>query len=221
LLSLAAWQAALGAGFVDDPRTARQGSMVDAVGQALGGLPRTAAELVGSLGWLEYRVPLVAQLLWFAALVVVCRRTWRSSDRWLRRATAVWAVLLVATPVVFEVVFFGSIGPIWQGRYSIPLWLGGAALVVVAQHDSGDERHDRGLTTAVPVLAAVEVLTFWTVLRRSTVGTDGSWWFTHAVTVGAPDHPRFLLVAHLALVILLAVTMQRHRSLTAHHSASQ
>jgi len=221
LLSLAAWQAALGAGFVDDPRTARRGSIVDALGQALGGLPRTAAELVGSLGWLEYRAPLIAQLLWCAALVAVCRRGWRSSDRRLRRATAVWAVLLVATPVVFEVAFFGSIGPIWQGRYSIPLWLGGAALVVIAQHDSGDERRYRGLTTVLPVLAAVEVLTFWTVLRRATVGTDGSWWFAHAVTVGAPDHPRFLLVAHLALVMLLAVTMQRHRSLTARHSASQ
>jgi hypothetical protein len=71
------------------------------------------------------------------------------------------------------------------------------------------------------VLAAVEVLTFWTVLRRSTVGTDGSWWFTDAVTVGAPDHPRLLLVVHVALVTVLAAMAHRGRVLTAGRLTSQ
>ena len=224
LLSLAVWQAVLGVGVVDDPRTARQGSVIDALGQAVGGLPRTAAELVGSLGWLEYRAPLVVQLLWLAALAMVVGAAWRGTGRRWRTAAAVWAVLLVATPVVFEVVFYASIGPIWQGRYSIPLWLGGAALVAIAQHASGDRagRDEHRNRVAVPtVLAAVEVFTFWTVLRRSTVGTDGSWWFTDAVTVGAPDHPWLLLVVHVALVTVLAAMAHRGRVLTAGRLTSQ
>jgi hypothetical protein len=221
LLSLALWQAALGVGTISDPRTAQQGSVVDAFHRAIGGLPRTAAELVGSLGWLEYRALLIAQLVWVVGLAAAAGRPWRHTNRRLRTAAAMWAVLLVATPVVFEVVFFESIGPIWQGRYSIPLWLGGAALVVISRHERCEPNH-RHITRAVlPLLVTVEVLTFWTVLRRSTVGTDGSWWLTDAVRVGAPEHPRALLVAHLALATLLAAMVQRDRALTTGISASQ
>ena len=230
VLSLVLWQAALGEGLVDDPRTARQGSVVEALGQAIGGLPRTGAELVGSLGWLEYRAPLVATLLWFAAVVAVVGSGRRSTDRRWRAATAVWCLMLVATPVVFEVVFYESIGPIWQGRYSIPVWLGGAALVAIASHDTADGHSRTDPRRPLPpmpgavvmsVVAVVEVITFWTVLHRATVGTDGSWWFADAVSVGAPDHPRLLLVVHAALVVLLAAAVQRRAVHTVARPASQ
>lgn len=123
----------------------------------------------------------------------------------------VWLVALVATPVVFEVVFFSSIGPIWQGRYSISLWLGGAALVISAGTGPAALRSIAlgrlGGAAAIGCLALAEVATFWAVVRRATVGTDGSWWFTDAVDIGAPAHPRLLLIVHVAIVAVLALSL--------------
>jgi hypothetical protein len=229
--SVAVWQVVLGVAVVDDPRTAEHGSVAHAFGEAVGGLPRSAAELVASLGWLEYWAPLVAQLAWGVAAVAAVVAAGRAavvaersdvlptstftSDRpdrparpRLRAAAVVWLVALVAAPVVFEVVFFGSIGPIWQGRYSISLWLGGAALLMSAAPGPAapgpDARH-RVAAAALGGLAVAEVATFWAVVRRATVGTDGSWWFTDAVDIGAPAHPRLLLLAHAAIVAVLAL----------------
>jgi hypothetical protein len=224
IASLALWQVVLGMAVVDDPRTAEQGSVAHAFGEAIAGLPRSAAELVGSLGWLEYWAPVVAQLAWGVAVVAavvagrhdVLRARTLTSDladrparRRLQAAAVVWLVALVATPVVFEVVFFGSIGPIWQGRYSISLWLGGAALVISAGTGPAALRSIAlgrlGGAAAIGCLALAEVATFWAVVRRATVGTDGSWWFTDAVDIGAPAHPRLLLIVHVAIVAVLAL----------------
>ena len=241
IASLALWQVVLGMAVVDDPRTAEHGSVAHAFGEAIGGVPRSAAELVGSLGWLEYWAPAVAQLAWGVAVVavvaagraaVVAGRSDvlptsaltpdladRPARRRLQAAAVVWLVALVATPVVFEVVFFGSIGPIWQGRYSISLWLGGAALVMSATpgpagtNSAGTDPAALrsvalgrlGGAAAIGCLALAEVTTFWAVVRRATVGTDGSWWFTDAVDIGAPAHPRLLLLAHAAIVAVLAL----------------
>lgn len=227
IASLALWQVVLGMAVVDDPRTAEHGSVAHAFGEAIGGVPRSAAELVGSLGWLEYWATLAAQLAWGVAVVAAGRAavvagrsdvlptsalTSDSADRPARRrlqaAAVVWLVALVATPVVFEVVFFGSIGPIWQGRYSISLWLGGAALLMSATPGPaapGPAARHRVAAAALGGLALAEVTTFWAVVRRATVGTDGSWWFTDAVDIGAPAHPRLLLLAHAAIVAVLAL----------------
>ena len=83
----------------------------------------------------------------------------------------VWLVALVATPVVFEVVFFGSIGPIWQGRYSISLWLGGAALVMSATPDSaasGPAARQRLSVFSLSRLGVAVVAAVRAVGRRST-----------------------------------------------------
>jgi hypothetical protein len=224
--TLALWQVVLGMAVVDDPRTAEHGSVAHAFGEAIAGLPRSAAELVGSLGWLEYWAPVVAQLAWGVAVVAavvagrhdVLRARTLTSDladrparRRLQAAAVVWLVALVATPVVFEVVFFSSIGPIWQGRYSISLWLGGAALVISAGTGPAALRSIAlgrlGGAAAIGCLALAEVATFWAVVRRATVGTDGSWWFTDAVDIGAPAHPRLLLIVHVAIVAVLALSL--------------
>jgi hypothetical protein len=190
---------------VDDPRTAQQGSWWQAVTTAIGGLPRTAAELVASLGWLEYGVAPAVAATWAAVLVatvVTVRRT--SGPAGFGRAVAVWAVALVGTPVVFEVVMFWRLGPIWQGRYSLGVWLGLIALVLARPPRPAPSPRPARVPLAIVAASAVEVATFWTVLRRSTVGTDGSWWFTGHVAVGGPTHPLLLLGAH-ALMVAAAV----------------
>lgn len=203
---------------VDDPRTAGQGSWWRAVADAVGGLPRTAGELVASLGWLEYGVAPVVAVGWAAVLVVAVVAVGRTSARsgsglpvpvW---AVAVWALALVGSPVVFEVVMYWRLGPIWQGRYSLGLWLGLIALVLAPPPVSAPRPRPTLVPLAVAALGAVEVATFWTVLRRSTVGTDGSWWFDGYTGVGGPAHPLLLLGVHVVLAVAVAGAAVRRGS---------
>jgi hypothetical protein len=143
---------------VDDPRTAQQGSWWQAVTTAIGGLPRTAAELVASLGWLEYGVAPAVAAAWAAVLVaavVTVRRT--SGPAGFGRAVAVWAVALVGTPVVFEAVMFWRLGPIWQGRYSLGVWLGLIALVLVQPPRPAPSPRPARVPLALIAAGAVEV----------------------------------------------------------------
>ena len=199
-----AWYASIGSdqGVLDDPRTAQQASIAHAVTRAISDLPHIAQQLIGSLGWLEYSAGPLVQVCWLAALTLALTPLVRGRRRVeYRRAVVapvlVWTIALVATPVAFDVALFGAVGPIWQGRYSLPLWLGIGAFLVAKQ----------SLPMVGAALAAcvlTEVGTYWTVLRRSTVGTDGSWWFRGAVTTNAPRHPLALLALNLAIVSALA-----------------
>ena len=65
---------------------------------------------------------------------------------------------------------------------------------------------------AVPALfcavAVAEIATLWTALRRYTVGTDGSWFFTDAQW-HPPLPPFVLLTTNAALVTALLVVATR------------
>ena len=211
IASVALWQAVLGAAYVHDPRTAEQVLFLTAVRRSFAIVPLNARELVGSLGWREYWAPPVAQLLWLAVGVVLVGLALRRGTlpkRWWWAVTA-WAVALVLAPVAFDVVFFTTIGPIWQGRYSLPVWVGVAMLLSAA----APRLSRRSVTPMGAALACAEVITFWAVVRRSTVGTNGSWWFTDAVSVGAPHHPLVLVSVHIALVALLGYSMYPNTSM--------
>jgi len=186
---------------IDDPRTAQQGSWWQAVAEAVGGLLRTAGELVASLGWLEYGVAPAVAATWAAVLVAAVLAVRRTSvPAGFGGAAVVWSLALVGTPVVFEVVMFWRLGPIWQGRYSLGVWLGVIALVLAQAPRPVPSLRLAAVPLVLIAAGAVEVATFWTVLRRSTVGTDGSWWFTGHVAVGGPTQPLLLLGAHVLMV---------------------
>ena len=178
---------------VSDPRAATTEGIRQRVGDALGGIPDTMRELAGSLGWAEFSVPWVLQLVWWSAVIVAAVRAWRlrGSHRaaWLAVAASV-----VAVPVLFETAFAGRLGFIWQGRYSISTAIG---LVVLAP-----VRRWQGWWVAAAVIA--EVGTLWATLRRYTVGTDGSWLLRdqrwHPVVP-----PLVLTVANAGMMLALAL----------------
>jgi hypothetical protein len=199
--AVVAWNAWSGL-VVDDERTAGRGSTFDAVTSSIGGLPRTAAELVASMGWLEYWAPWPAIVAWAVAIAVVAAgRPGLRPSAWL-----VLAAALVVVPVAFEVAWYERVGLIWQGRYSLPI----AAVAVIAACTSRPTETVRPApprwlpVAAVVVAAAGAQLTFWNAARRYAVGTDGSWWFR-----GADDTSRWLgpgtwVVVHGVLVALAA-----------------
>jgi len=230
--SLVVWQQFLGINDATDPRTARSGSLLTALGRSVSGLPTTIRELIGSLGWLEYSAPVVAQALWgltlcaaAAAWVAQVRRTSRhrpSRSVRLWPVWAIWAGALVLTPLLFEVVFFTRLGPIWQGRYSLPMWLGVGALMMITTNEQASEPVDEAarvpaaeppsgrwagiIASAVLAVGVSETLTFWAVLRRSTVGSNGSWWFADAHST---NDARWLLIVHALTVAGLTAAALR------------
>jgi hypothetical protein len=202
-LSWLAWDRVVGAELTD-PRTARDDGILQALLRSVGDVPRTLWEASADLGWAEYHLPVVFVTGWSVVLgaALVAQR-----HALQRRALAVVVTSAVVAPILFEVAFHGRLGPIWQGRYSIPMLLGIGAVLAAAPTPT------RRLTrSVVAVQALVGLLTFLTVVRRTRVGTDGSWWPAGAVPGGfssAVDGR--LLLALVVLTPALAVAARRRR----------
>ena len=117
---------------VDDRRTADSDSLMAALRRSIEGIPTTAHQAVGALGWNEFYAPPVAQLVWIATLAFAVYWVFNhSSDRLWH---AKWIVAALLLPTILEVLLHRRIGAIWQGRYSIPFAMGGvlyAATTVV------------------------------------------------------------------------------------------
>ena len=202
--AVVAWNAWSGL-VIDDERTAGTGSAVDALTSSIGGLPRTGAELVASMGWLEYWAPWPSVVGWGVAVaaglaVASVRRPILPTSTWV-----VLAAALVVVPVAFELTWYERIGLIWQGRYSLPV----AAIALIVDRRRGDRHRFRPAPRGVPIVAvaaaAVGVqLAFWNAARRYAVGTDGSWWFHGAVESGRWLGPGTWVVVHGVLVALAA-----------------
>jgi hypothetical protein len=179
---------------VSDSRAASSLGVLGRFDEAVSGVTDTMRELSGSLGWLEFSAPWPAQLLWWSLVLVtavaVCVRGGA-----VLRAWSMIAASVVVVPVAFETLLAGRIGFIWQGRYSIPTALG---LVIVG---SGELREALGKRwcrrSLAAALALVEIVTFWSVLRRYAVGSDGSW-----LLADARWHPQ---VSPLLLICVNAV----------------
>lgn len=185
---------------LDDPRTTVHRSFLANLGDAFGSLHITATEAVTSLGWNEFHAPLLATLVWivvWSSALVATVGVIRRSSRRHRLAAAGWVTVLVATPVAFEVLLAGSVGPIWQGRYSLPVLVGLPLFVHLP-------RPDRAAASAVLIVAALaETATYWATVRRYAVGSHGSWFLHGGYDSSALLEPRTWLVVHVAVVVLL------------------
>lgn len=201
---------------VDDERTAGTGSTLDAVTSSVGGLPRTAAELVASMGWLEYWAPWPSLVAWGLAIVVLAVTATATG----RRTTSTWLVLgaaLIVVPVAFEVAWYERIGLIWQGRYSLPV--AAVAVIAVCTSPSTASRPlpPRSRSTWLPIAAVAAVVAagvglqvaFWNAARRYAVGTDGSWWFRDAVGSSRWLRPGAWVAVHGVLIAIAAASAAR------------
>ncbi|MCU1398473.1 MAG: hypothetical protein JWN62_1582 [Acidimicrobiales bacterium] len=185
---------------VTDQRAASTLGPLARLAHSAAGTAQTIRELAGSLGWLEFSAPWIAQAAWWAAVGVVGTAVWRRGGA-TRAAWWLVAASMLGVPIVFETVLAGQSGFIWQGRYSIPTAIG---LVIVGSTDAAAGtlrrsspwwRRSRALFVGGGALA--EILTFWSVLRRYAVGSSGSWLFR-----GQQWHPQ---VPPLALIAVNAV----------------
>ena len=181
---------------VSDQRAATHASLAHVFREALGGTADTLHEIGGSLGWLEYSAPWPAQWAWWLAVIACGVVAW-SGPRDVRVAWLFIAACMVLFPIAFETALANRLGYIWQGRYSIPTVVG---LVIVGSSTWLARLRPGAVLGLLGVTALAEIATLWTALRRYTVGTNGSWFFTDARW--HPPLPPFVLLAANAMLIV-------------------
>lgn len=138
------------------------------------------AQYIGVMGWLESSLPQGVFMFWNMLLILILLfvfliRRWR-----LQLAFLIALAMLVLVPSAMQAVLVSSVGFIWQGRYSLPLFL----IAVISAGMTFRFRHfPRGRPaesmTRLFLWGAVlaHVYGFLYVLRRYVVGIPdyGNW----------------------------------------------
>jgi hypothetical protein len=162
-------------------------------------------EMVGTFGWLDTPSPTLTWVPWIAAVgfLFLLAVTWGR-----RRVVAVLMGLLVATivvPALIESAEFGNAGgPIWQGRYTLPLAFGIPLLstIAVASTEGGRQLPARRVLLAVGIVVGVaHVLAFAQNLRRYTVGYDGEIQYWKHPAWSPPLSPLLLTIGYTFVII--------------------
>ncbi|WP_436795917.1 DUF2142 domain-containing protein [Actinospongicola halichondriae] len=151
------------------------------IGDAVGRLPWYLEQAVGVFGSNEVRLPAAVLLVWVAGLLALMGIAVRRGDR---RATAL-ALAVLAAGILVQVGAEGfavpPIGFFWQGRYALPILVGGPILAAAGlpardvgrSTASDDRRLDLGVVVMVAV-ASGWIVSFAAAIRRYAVGTSGS-----------------------------------------------
>ena len=137
-------------------------------------------QMIGLFGWLDTRPPSIVRLGWTAAIAILVLLGVTRGPRRLAVATAAAAVASLGVYVGLEGSLLRQTGPIFQGRYILPLAMG----IVVLAGRGIDETSPALRRRLLPVLgivvglaAAAHLVAIWFGARRFAVGTDGPVWF--------------------------------------------
>lgn len=154
--------------------------VLDFVGDAISGLPRTFREAVGRFAG-DYFVPVWITVAWGALLAVLCAVAARAGTSPERRRLAVLVGAVIAAVTAYATVYLTNGFLEFYGRYALPglvvLPLAAAWLLTErrAQIPLAERRRlVAGLTIGT---GAIQLLAWWLEARRVAVGTDGPLFF--------------------------------------------
>ncbi len=188
---------------VKDERLANSLTLGGALRQSVDNWPRYWRETIGVLGWLDTKLPSFVHWAWVAALVLVVVVHLRSATRRTFVALAALIVVWLALPLIINGFTNSRAGLTFQGRYSLPVFVGVAFLPMLGVGAEVRARRvpKRWLVAAALALVMIgEVGAFWQMLRRFTVGAHGKILLTGALPWEPP-------LAPMALIALNAVAM--------------
>ncbi len=204
ILALAAWSRYAGA-TVHDSRTASDWTRWHVIRYTVGALPEIARQIVGVLGWLDTRLPFGAYALYGVFTLMLLTGVVLSRNKRLIMAGAALVAALAVVPIVVNVISAPTAGLIWQGRYSVPLFVGLGVLGMFGWGEYTDAADRTRPVVTVRVLACVcfagaEILGFWQMLRRFSVGANGKIWLTEPLQWQPSIAPMILIAANIAFV---------------------
>lgn len=164
-------------------------------------------QMIGILGWFDTLLPRMVYFLWSALLGALGI----AAAVILRGRRAVMALTLFAAliigPAVVQAIYITGGGFIWQGRYTLPLFVCavvGIAALVSETWTSLDPRLVRRLSILVGAIwVACQLFSYLQALRRYSVGASGS--FKAIFTAPAWSPP--LGSAALMVIMLISLSL--------------
>jgi hypothetical protein len=193
----------------------------DMVTVPLGRLGYMYEQMIGLFGWLDTRPPSFVRLGWTAAIALLVVLGATLGPRRLAAATGAAAVASMGVYIGLEGSLLRETGPIFQGRYILPLAMG---IVMLAGRGLDETALDlrRRLMPVLGVvvgLAAVgHLVSIWFSARRFAVGINGPVWFLGDVDwhPGIPQAVPLLaaLVAVAGLVAWIWTAVRRDEGCT-------
>jgi hypothetical protein len=192
---------------VSDDRLDRTLPLGTALRRSVDAWPTYFRQSIGILGWVDTTLPFFVYVAWTAALVVVVVIHLRSAvSRGFAALVALVAVWL-ALPLVINGFTNSRAGITYQGRYSLPIFVG--LMFLPLWNDRSTLRwprvSQRGLVATVLVLVVVaEVGAFWQMLRRFAVGANGKIMLTGNLPWSPQIAPMLLIVVNLAAMLAVS-----------------
>ncbi len=170
-------------------------------------------QLVGVLSWIDAPVPTVGMSAFWIAVGVLASVAALTQRRSVIGATCALLVLILVSWIL-EIGQGSSYGSYWQGRYSMPLFVGLPLLMVGRRPDARVAPNDlriESLATPIAGLAWIVMnVGFVGALHRWGVGVAGSWAPQRWDTWGAPLHPILLALVHaVASAGLIVLALRR------------
>jgi hypothetical protein len=86
--------------------------------------PGFLSQMLGSVGWIDTRVPTFTTILWYGAICGLVLLALVLGNRRERFILLVLAASIVVFPILFEAFSGRDYGVGWQGRYTLPLAVG-------------------------------------------------------------------------------------------------
>ncbi len=162
-------------------------SLVGKVMVSVGKTGSNVEQMIAAFGWLDTPSPRGVHLAWLFALgVLVLFAMVATRERRGRLALVLVFAASFLIPIVIEVRGYDLYGPIWQGRYILPV-AAGVPLLAGVLLDRAPGAMRALLETPRAVLIALlwlaHVTAFWFLLRRYSMGADAS--------VFIPLHPEW------------------------------
>ncbi|PVG81366.1 hypothetical protein DDE18_17920 [Nocardioides gansuensis] len=169
---------------------------------------------VGTFGWLDTLMPDDAYLRYLTGAALILSVLWlRLTPRTLIALLAL-ALAVYSAPIALEALQWNANGPVWQGRYTLPLTVMLPVLAALGPERAPGLARPSGNAVALVglglvLLASAHIEGFYTLLRRNTSGItgdafDGPWesFATNELTFAALVLS--MLVALAALFVAVA-----------------
>lgn len=133
-------------------------------------------ETVGQFGWLDTNMAQRDYTFYIAAAVFLVGTLATFMDR--RRLAGLVTLIVAAyfVPLAIQTAQWNSVGPVWQGRYTIPLLILVPTMAAMVAAQSEHSFSDRLAVIFVPVtglLAYVHIRAYFVQLRRNVSGVSG------------------------------------------------
>jgi hypothetical protein len=198
---------------VKDPRLTNKLDLAAALRRSVANWGEYFRQTIGILGWLDTILPSWVYVAWAVALVLVAVIHFRNATRRTLIALAALVAAWLALPLIINGFTNARAGLTYQGRYSLPLFVGIAFLPMFNDRSAARAPRlppQRVLIGAVLALVVVaEVGAFWQMLRRFTVGADGKILLTGSLP-WTPAIAPMALVAVNALAMIAAASSAWH-----------